>query len=109
MVFMNTIFHNELQEKYSEIHNNAANDVIISKVIDAYNRVLYFDDLARKEGLLALDEACGKLDPEDSTQVYLKRLITLVIEGTDPQIVKEIGMNMIISGCFRSYDGFIKY
>ncbi len=40
---------------------------------------------ARKEGLLALEEDCRRIDDE-----FLKRGLRLVIDGTDPELVREV-------------------
>lgn len=55
---MNIIFFNELQKFCSEITNDNNNEEMISKVNKAFGIVNYFANLSRKEGLLALEEAC---------------------------------------------------
>ena len=51
---------------------------IIQKIIDLSN-------VARKEGLLSLDEAAGDIDDD-----FLKKGILLVVDGTDPELVRAI-------------------
>ncbi len=51
---------------------------IITKIIDLSN-------VARKEGLLSLEEAAGELDDE-----FLKKGILLIVDGTDPELVRGI-------------------
>ena len=51
---------------------------MIQKVIDLSN-------VARKEGLLALEEAAGEVDDE-----FLRKGILLVVDGTDPELVRAI-------------------
>ena len=51
---------------------------IIQKIIDLSN-------VARKEGLLSLEEAAGDIDDE-----FLKKGILLVVDGTDPELVRAI-------------------
>ncbi|MCQ2522266.1 MAG: motility protein A [Lachnospiraceae bacterium] len=51
---------------------------IIKKIIDLSN-------VARKEGLLSLEEAAGDIDDE-----FLKKGIMLVVDGTDPELVRAI-------------------
>lgn len=50
----------------------------IQKVIDLSN-------VARKEGLLALEEAAGEID-----DAFLRKGILLVVDGTDPELVRGI-------------------
>jgi len=58
---------------------------IISKIIELSN-------VARKEGLLALEEAAGNLDDP-----FLKKGIMLVVDGTDPELVRGIMETELIS------------
>ena len=51
---------------------------IIQKIIDLSN-------VARKEGLLSLEEAAGEIEDE-----FLKKGIMLVVDGTDPELVRAI-------------------
>lgn len=51
---------------------------IIKKIIDLSN-------VARKEGLLSLEEAAGDLDDP-----FLKKGILLIVDGTDPELVRGI-------------------
>lgn len=51
---------------------------IIVKIIDLSN-------VARKEGLLSLEEAAGDLD-----DAFLKKGIMLIVDGTDPELVRGI-------------------
>jgi chemotaxis protein MotA len=44
-----------------------------------------FAEKARREGLLALEEDAGQLDDE-----FLRKSIQLVVDGTDPELVKSI-------------------
>jgi len=51
---------------------------MIQKVIDLSN-------VARKEGLLSLEEAAGDID-----DAFLKKGILLIVDGTDPELVRAI-------------------
>ncbi len=51
---------------------------IIQKIIDLSN-------VARKEGLLSLEEAAGELD-----DTFLQKGIMLIVDGTDPELVRGI-------------------
>ena len=58
---------------------------IITEIIDLSN-------VARKEGLLSLEEASGDLDDE-----FLKKGILLIVDGTDPELVRAIMETELIS------------
>lgn len=58
---------------------------IIQKIIDLSN-------IARKEGLLSLEEAAGDLEDE-----FLKKGILLIVDGTDPELVRAIMETELVS------------
>ena len=58
---------------------------IIQKIIDLSN-------IARKEGLLSLEEAAGDLD-----DAFLKKGILLIVDGTDPELVRAIMETELVS------------
>ena len=58
---------------------------MIKKIIDLSN-------IARKEGLLSLEEAATDLDDE-----FLKKGILLIVDGTDPELVRAIMETELIS------------
>lgn len=58
---------------------------VIKKVIDLSN-------VARKEGLLSLEEAASDLDDQ-----FMKKGILLIVDGTDPELVRSIMETELIS------------
>ena len=48
-------------------------------------KIIELSNVARKEGLLALEEVAGNLDDE-----FMKKGILLIVDGTDPDLVKGI-------------------
>lgn len=61
---------------FQNADNNS--NVIITKVIELAN-------VARREGLLALEEAV-----DDVNDVFLKKGVMLIVDGTDPELVQNI-------------------
>jgi len=53
--------------------------------IDSISKIIKLANLARREGLLALEEAVSDMDDD-----FLKQGILLVVDGTDPDLVKTI-------------------
>lgn len=47
--------------------------------------ILYLANIARREGLLVLEEAAEKIDNE-----FMKKGIMLVVDGTDPELVRNV-------------------
>ena len=56
------------------------------------NNIIELSNVARKEGLLSLEEAAGDLDDE-----FLKKGILLIVDGTDPELVRAIMETELVS------------
>lgn len=104
---MDTLFYQQLRRVCSEISGDTDNTAMIAKVISAYDLSLLLQNTARQEGLLALEEAIETLNTAEPTQLFLQQQIMLIVNGTDPQLVARIGMNVIVSNNYSSYDGLI--
>lgn len=65
---------------FSKAMQGAGNNApeIITKIIELAN-------IARREGLLALEEAVGQVNDD-----FLKKGVMLIVDGTDPELVKSI-------------------
>ena len=55
-------------------------------------KIIELSNVARKEGLLSLEEAAGDLDDE-----FLKKGILLIVDGTDPELVRAIMETELVS------------
>ncbi|MCI8327405.1 MAG: motility protein A [Lachnospiraceae bacterium] len=55
------------------------------QVLDIPEQIFEMSNLARKEGLLALEEKSSEIKDE-----FMKKGIMLVVDGTDPELVKDI-------------------
>lgn len=106
---MNQIFFMELKNKCNEIKNDANNQEKINQVIKTYDTVINFSNLARQEGLLALEEEAAKLDKSSNSEpdLFFKFMIMMVVDGTEPTLVEEAGMNRCIAFNLPSYDGLM--
>lgn len=56
------------------------------------NNIINLSNVARKEGLLSLEEAAGELEDE-----FLKKGILLIVDGTDPELVRAIMETELVS------------
>ena len=86
--------HQEIQffnQKLSEAEKEQKNELVLEVV----NRIIELAILARKEGLLALEEAVEHLEG-DSGKTFLKNIIMLVVDGTEPEDIVQIGMIRLI-------------
>lgn len=53
--------------------------------LDMINKIIELSNVARKGGLLSLEEAAGDMD-----EPFLKKGIFLIVDGTDPELVRAI-------------------
>jgi chemotaxis protein MotA len=70
--------------------NNLRSFTLIMKVQpsneeETINSIIGLSNVARKEGLLALEEAANSIDDE-----FLKKGVLLIVDGTDPELVRSI-------------------
>src|SRR3954454_2220482 len=63
-----------------------------------------FAERARREGLLALDDEVGELD-----DAFTKKGLQLVVDGTDPELVREILENEIDGMAARHHNGVLPF
>ncbi|MDK2932290.1 MAG: chemotaxis protein MotA [Clostridiales bacterium] len=52
---------------------------------DIINKIIELANIARKEGLLALEEAAAQIDDD-----FLQKGVLLIVDGTDPELVRNI-------------------
>ena len=104
---INNFFYDELVRKHDKIRADTPNPEKEDVMIKAYDLIMHFQNVARKEGLLALEEEGKKLDIDDVTQEYFHFLLLLIVDGMEAELLSEIGMNRYIGLCLPSYDGLI--
>lgn len=70
---------------------------------DMIKKIIDLSNVARKEGLLSLEEAAGDLD-----EPFLKKGILLIVDGTDPELVRGILETELVSieGRHKNLIGF---
>lgn len=67
----------------------------------AIARVVTMGRIGRKEGLLALEEACNLLDENLFIDSILKQIMLYIVDGTNPEVVERI---MTSKFMFNKYD-----
>lgn len=75
---------------FSEYVSNIKSFLLITKVSQqneaaTIRQIIDLSNVARKEGLLALEEASSSIEDE-----FLKKGILLIVDGTDPELVRSI-------------------
>ncbi len=61
-------------------------------VPDVIKKIIELSNVARKEGLLSLEEAASDIDDD-----FLKKGILLIVDGTDPELVRAIMETELVS------------
>lgn len=64
----------------------------VADVKGMIQKIIELSNVARKEGLLSLEEAAGELDDE-----FMKKGILLIVDGTDPELVRGIMETELVS------------
>lgn len=101
---MRDIYYEELRKNCAASTKFTAEQV--EKVINSVKNVLEFHTVARKEGLLALEEECESLNKE-TEEKYFAELLTLVVDGTDSILVNEYALNRYFAANITGYEGII--
>lgn len=76
-------------------------------LMSAISKMLELNELARLEGLLILDEVAMAIDI-DSPEEGLRHLLLLVVDGTEPKTLDDIGMARYYGGMYNDYNA-LKY
>lgn len=104
---MNRFWIEELRNKCNEITEKGNDPVEVSDVANAYERIIQFADIAQKEGLFELEEESTKLNLNDESQKLFFILLRLIVDGTEPELVRIIGANKCISINAHAYEGLM--
>lgn len=95
-------FYEQLQRAAEEIEKNVASGMKVGTgrlkedfdmLADAAGAIGFLSNVARKEGLLALEEAAA-YDVDDD---FLKRCIMFIVDGNDPDVIENAGLMAIIT------------
>ena len=98
----------ELRKVHQEINSIVKNgnvDFVKSNeqmILNATKKMLELCRIARREGLLALEEEVADISI-DSEYEILKQLIILIVDGTDAEVLKGIGMARYYGSLYTDY------
>jgi hypothetical protein len=101
---MRDIYYEELRKNCAESTKFTTEQM--EKVINAIKNVLKFHAIARKEGLLSLEEECKSLDKEIEEK-YFAELLILVVDGTDSILVREYALSRYFAANFIGHEGIL--
>ena len=98
------IFYQEIRSNSKTVSDLAKKDeAVLSSISDAVQTLVWLAEQAIKEGLLWLDEAVQEERVSKLLLSYeLKRMIDLIVDGTDPELVEDISMKRWVGGFFVS-------
>jgi hypothetical protein len=75
-------------------------------LFDAVEMMAELSCTARKEGLLYLEDATRDMG-KSGADGYLSQIILLVVDGTEPEIVEEIGTAKYFASCVSGYEALL--
>ena len=111
------IFYQELRKNAGEVQKRlTSEESLVSKLTDAAAALIWLSEIARKEGLLAIEEAAeGELDSEeDANRVSalilgdeLRHMVVLVVDGTEPDAVEDIALKRYFARDYKGLEGFL--
>lgn len=80
------------------------------RIIGVVTEILRISRVARREGLLALEEYAEKCISERTPEeIFLKKAVTLIVDGTDPEYVRDIlGASILVCGT-DTFQGYLYY
>ncbi len=105
---MRDLFYKELKKVNEEIlalKDNAETGQKKQSLLSTFNKILDLAQYARKEGVLALEERIFELKVQDKNEEELSRMITLVIDGSDPNLIWDICLSRYFSAGLTDYEG----
>lgn len=73
-------------------------------LLETFEKMMELTNISRKEGLLSLEETCNKLE-DIGSNIYLKTMIMLVVDGTDPELVEQLCLSRYFSLNLDGYEG----
>lgn len=103
---MNNIYFNQLERINSELENIPLTDEIISNVLTFYNHLRKLEHYVRKEGLLQLVEYFERTE-EFYGKEYMRYFAELVLDGTDPGLIEELGLIKLLSLHLHGFEALI--
>ena len=109
---MRTTYYEELRRVHEEIRQfDKKADASVREekcrgLTEAVERVLDLAYTARKEGLLMLEEAMEQME-DTGCNPFLKSLVILVVDGTDPEELRNIGMTRYFCSDVTDYDSLV--
>ncbi|MCR5324965.1 MAG: hypothetical protein K6E85_17040 [Lachnospiraceae bacterium] len=112
---MRDVFFNEIRRNVQLIaddvkKNGKENDKALyyrHYFCETIDLLIELSNIARREGLLTLEEAAYHLSWKKEPEKHLKRMILLVVDGTDPEVLEEICGGTYFSNCFDGYEGMV--
>jgi len=82
--------------------NIATRVPVFQNKMDLITQLVQFSDQARKEGLLALDDSLNEIEDD-----FLRSGLRLVVDGTDPEVIKRILYTNLDQMESRHEDGIV--
>lgn len=100
---MRDIFYTEIRNKVREITDFQED---AGKLTAAADKILEMSDIARKEGLLALEDASDSLG-EDDFWHYFREMITFIVDGFDKERIEDVFLSRYFTLDLKGAEGLV--
>lgn len=85
------------------------NDILLN-IVDVIRKIKEISELARREGLLAMEEYANEsLSENVEMERFIKEGILLIVDGTEPSILKEVLSNQIAVEGLEKFESYLKF
>jgi len=80
------------------------------RILSVVTEIIRISNVARREGLLAMEEYSEKYISERSPEdIFLKKAVEYIVDGTDPEFVRDIlGATILVCG-METLQGYLDY
>lgn len=82
----------------------------VKRIITTITEILRISRIARREGLLALEEyADNYIVERNAEEIFLKKAVLFIVDGLDPEFVRQIlGGSILVCG-IGTFQGYLNY
>lgn len=99
-------FREALKRVYAELYKNKPNTEELKKIENMEKEILSLMNISRIEGLLALEDKVLE-NAENPRYNDLSQMLMLIVDGTEAELVFEIGMNRYFANQYQGVDALV--
>ncbi len=94
---MDEIIYYELKDIYGKYNENSLEEKDKEKIAWYIDTLICYSEIARNEGVPAIEADIYDLDENDKCQRFLKKLLEMMTDGYDKTLIREIGLALYVT------------